>query len=494
MTRTVGPRTRTISASSVADRLADALPAGEVGDFDVSGLDRIGLPVVSADHLGVGWPRASAMGYGATVEQARTGAYGELAEALLLHGQLRAMVPRRASYAELRTELGTAGVVDPRSLVLPAGTVVDDDEPRAWLPTVRWRTGETVLVPAEFCASAGADLPWQDPAERLVPVITNGSGAGDTVERAVAHGLLELLQRDGNATAFRAMDAGVVIDLDEVRDPVTRATLDLLRSAGIEVVPKLASTAFGLVDVHVVGVDREPETPPLAVTACGEAAHPDREAALRKALLEYVSSRSRKVFSHGPLEVLRRFTPEAYWRREFARPFEPQENRAVTAMREWTHLDGGELRALLAPVVLAQRGTVAFSTLPTVAPGSLDDPSALLAELLHRLADFDVLVVVAPGKGAVAVKVIVPGLEAETMSYGRIAARGVERLMERDSPLVGLGTPPHAGAAPVVLDPAGRERLGGDAWLDLAGVAHTVGPLYPLYREPSRHVVARSGR
>ncbi|WP_410816475.1 YcaO-like family protein [Micromonospora sp. 050-3] len=492
MTRAAEPRTPTILATSVVDRLAAALPAGEVGDFDVSKLDRLGLPVVSADHLGDGWPRAAAMGYGATLEQARTGAYGELAEALLLHGQLRAMVPRRASYAQLRIELGADGVVDPRSLVLPAGTTVDDDQPRSWLPTVRWRTGESVLVPAEFCGSASEDLPWQDPAERLVTVITNGSGAGDTVERAVAHGLLELLQRDGNTTAFRAMDAGVVIDLDEVRDPVTRATLDLLRAAHIDVVPKLASTAFGLVDVHVVGIDREPETPPLAVTACGEAAHPDRETALRKALLEYVSSRSRKVFSHGPLEALRRFTPEAYWRREFARPAESQETRALTAMREWTHLDGGQLRALLEPVVLAQRSTVPFTALPTVTPGSLDDPSALLADLLHRLAEFDVLVIVAPGDGAVAVKVIVPGLEAETMSYGRIAARGVERLMEKDSPLVGLGVPPHGGAAPVVLDPAGRERLGGDAWLDLSLVARTIGPLYPLYREPSRHVVARS--
>ncbi|SBT65824.1 ribosomal protein S12 methylthiotransferase accessory factor [Micromonospora sediminicola] len=495
MTRAVEPRTPITSARSVADRLADALPAGEVGDFDVSGLDRLGVPVISADHLGAGWPRAAAVGYGATVEQARTGAYGELAEALLLHGHLRTMTPRRASYRELRGAVGAHGVVDPRSLVLPAGTVVDDDQPRSWLPTLRWRTGETVLVPAEFCAADGADLPWQDPAERLIPVITNGSGAGDTVERAVAHGLLELLQRDGNTTAFRAMDAGVVIDVDEVHDPVIRLMLDRLADAGIEVLPKLASTAFGMPDVHVVGIDRQPETPALAVTACGEAVHPDREVALRKALLEYVSSRSRKVFSHAPLDLLRPVAPQAYWRREFARPAEAQESRAITAMRGWTHLDGAQLLALLEPVVLARRDSVPLSALPTVAPGSLDDQGALLAELLRRLADFDVLVVVAPGEGATVAKVIVPGLEAETMSYGRIAARGIERLRERDSPLVGLGTPPHAGAAPVVLDQAGRERLGAaDAWLDLAAVARTIGPLYPLYREPTRHAVQRSGR
>ncbi|MEK8106273.1 hypothetical protein NKG94_15755 [Micromonospora sp. M12] len=56
VTRAVEPRTPTVSALSVADRLADALPPGEVGDFDVSGLDRLGLPVISADHLGDGWP------------------------------------------------------------------------------------------------------------------------------------------------------------------------------------------------------------------------------------------------------------------------------------------------------------------------------------------------------------------------------------------------------------------------------------------------------
>jgi ribosomal protein S12 methylthiotransferase accessory factor len=77
------------------------------------------------------------------------------------------------------------------------------------------------------------------------------------------------------------------------------------------------------------------------------------------------------------------------------------------------------------------------------------------------------------------------------MSYGRIGARGVRRLIERDSPLVGSGPPPREGTAAVVLDPAGREQFDGGAWLDLAGVARTVGSLYPLYREPARHAVAR---
>jgi len=57
---------------------------------------------------------------------------------------------------------------------------------------------------------------------------------------------------------------------------------------------------------------------------------------------------------------------------------------------------------------------------------------------------------------------------------------------------VGLGEPPHAGAAPVALTAEGRARLGGPAWLDRAAVDRTVGELYPLYREPARHALARA--
>lgn len=493
----------------VVDRFRAAWPPGEVGDFDISGVDRIGIPVVSADYVRPRLRRTGGVGYGATLDQARVGAYGELTEDLLLHCHLRTLTPRRACYRELRARVGADGVVDPRALVLLAGTVVDDEQPRHWLPATRWRTGQTVWLPAEFCANSEEDVPWQDPAERLITAITNGAGAGDTAERAVAHGLLELLQRDGNGTAFRALDRGEVLDLDGVADPVTHQVLDRLCEVGIEPLAKLASTQFGMADVHVVGVDTDPDTEPLAVTGCGEAAHPDREVALRKALLEYVASRARKVFAHAPR--LRPLAPAAYWRRELAYPIPPQEPRALAAMRAWSRCSAAELTALLAPTVLSRRHSTPFSALPTVAPGALDDPAALLAELLRRLEGFDVLVVLAPGEGAVAAKVIVPGLEVETMSYGRIGARGVAKLLDRDGAdgggdevggglvggdevgggLVGLGAPPHAGAAPVVLTAEGRERLGGDAWLDLVAVTRTVGPLYPLYREPTRHALAR---
>ena len=88
--------------------------------------------------------------------------------------------------------------------------------------------------------------------------------------------------------------------------------------------------------------------------------------------------------------------------------------------------------------------------------------------------------------GVHVVKAVVPGLEVETMSYHRIGERGVRKLMERNSPLVGLGDPP-AGAAPVRLPPGAADHLGGAPWLDVAEVDRIVGRLYPLYREPEVH-------
>ncbi|MFD3827061.1 YcaO-like family protein [Streptomyces sp. NPDC058625] len=475
----------------------DALAPGQQQDFDISAADRTGLPVVSADHLDAAGVRKSACGYGADLTRARIGAYGELAEEVLLARHMARTERRRASYAELVRERGRDRVADPVGLVLPAGADYSLEHPLDWVPARRYRTGEEVMVPAEFAASCGFDLPGgPPPGGWLTTPVTNGLGAGDTRKRALSHALLEILQRDGNATAHRAMDEGVVIDLDEVNDPVTRHLLDRLREVGIEVLPKLASTQFGLADIHVVGTDETSGTredaAALALTACGEAAHPDRETALRKALTEYVSSRARKVFSHGPLETIARIAPSGYLERELSSPLTEQEPRALSAMRAWVSLDARRLRELLEPAVLSRRSTVAFSSLPTVPSGSLDDPAVLLEDLLLRLEDFDVLVIEADGRGAHAVKALVPGMEVETMSYARIGERGIRRLMEREHPLAGVGPLPHPGARPVHLTPEARERLGGPAWFDTEAAQATVGALYPLYREPDRHALART--
>jgi hypothetical protein len=131
------------------------------------------------------------------------------------------------------------------------------------------------------------------------------------------------------------------------------------------------------------------------------------------------------------------------------------------------------------------RERVGFAALPGAEPGEAVDD--VLAVVLEHLRGFDVLWVdLSPPGGEAAVgKAIVPGLEVETASYARCGPRNLARLLERDVGLVGSGSPP-PGAASLLL-PEGHEP----AWLHVERLRATVGDLYPLYREPGRHVAAK---
>jgi ribosomal protein S12 methylthiotransferase accessory factor YcaO len=480
------------SHSPSGDRYLASFP-DEVVEFPVVGLDVLDVPLHSAAlPASPRHPGGSGLGYGATAEEARTGALGEMAEMALSTRALAGLSRVEASYADLVRKEGAGWVQDPRTLVLEAGSPYDYDRVLQWLPMTRLRDGESVLVPAELVASAPDDLPGAPPPGGwLTTVITNGQGAAFDPTRAVAHAVLEVLQRDGNATAFRALDRGAVVDLDGLRDPDALALLDELDGAGIDVMVKLASTDLGVVDVYAVGCSRDASEPvPIMATACGEAAHPDRDTAVRKALYEFAAARARKAFMHGPLDLVRQGTPPGYldaWLSGHPPERLVEEDRALTAMLDWTAMGTPALVELLRETVLARRSTVRLTDLPTWAG---DDLPAHVVGGLHA-AGLDVLVHVQPSEGeAVAAKVLVPGCEVETMSYGRIGERGVRRLRERHDPLVAVGADP-GGWGRVHLTAEAEERLGGPAWFDREGARRRVGALYPLYREPGRHVAAR---
>ena len=473
-----------------------SMPEGRVELFSLSPLDRTGVSCWNAIFLnqdGTRWHGVAphGVGYGVDDDSAIIGTTGELAEAVHSATEIHRMERRTASYGALRAEVGARSVADPLALCLPAGSPVDGDTTLEWVPARRWPGGETVWLPIDIAACSVGDLsPGYVP---FTTPITNGLGAGPTLDFAIGHGVCELLQRDGNGLGFRAMDRGIALDLgDGPADPRTRALLDRLRGLGIDVVPKFATTEFGTANVYCVGSERDGVAAPypIMVTACGEAASLDREHALRKAVFEFAAARMRKVFSHAPLADIAGVAPPGYLDRFRAyHTLGGEESRSLRAMVEWLRLDQATLKGRLADSVLSQRSVQRFDALP-----AWDGPlsgTGLVEELARRFAQagmeilyFDYSPPHAPGVHVV--KAVVPGLEVETMSYHRIGERGVRKLMERGSPLAGLGAPP-PGAAPVRLPAGGAERLGGPAWLDIATVDRIVGGLYPLYREPEVH-------
>jgi ribosomal protein S12 methylthiotransferase accessory factor len=298
---------------------------------------------------------------------------------------------------------------------------------------------------------------------------------------------MELLQRDGNVVTYRALDQGVVVDLDTEPEPEVAALLGRLRSLGIRVTVKLACTDFGLANLYVVGDDTGRPRAPIQVTACGEASHPDRARALRKALLEFCGSRSRKAATHGPIPDARRVMPDEYVEKQIAAAMiEEEESRALEAMAEWVGQDAAELRHRLSGSVFSERRRAPFSGLPDTGPGPVaasEDHLRLLGERLAAEGLEPIWLDVSPHGGTPVrvVKTVVPGLESETMSYHRIGWRGVRRLRERGDPL--LLDAPREGAERVRLRPEDEARCGGPAWFDTAAADRMVGKVYPLYRE-----------
>ena len=457
-------------------------PEAETLAFRIDGLDRLDIPVVQANLVTPDRPTVIGHGYGFTEAEAATGALGELCEEVHLGTWLKRQEPVEASYPALVARLGAAGVADPLTLCLPAGSDYDPDTTRRWLPARRYPSDDTVLVPIEWVAIAPYQLGGHP---GLITPITNGLGAGLDLDHAIAHGVMELLQRDGNVLTYRAFDQGTVVDLDAPLDPDCEALCRILREAGIDVTVKLADTAFGIANLYVVGDDHGQATLPIQVTACGEAAHPNRMRGLRKALLEFVGSRSRKAATHGPIELLRDLLPPASFARQMAvAEARDEEPRALATMADWVAQDETELRRRLLDTVFLRRNEVAFSSLPDVAE-DLGQSRARLDWLSRQLASVGLEILwvdCSPAGSPVrAVKVIVPGLESETMSYGRIGWRGVRRLRDRGDSL--LSDRPGDGRRAVRLRPEDAERAGGPAFLDMAGIDARVEQVYPLYRE-----------
>lgn len=466
---------------SVLDRL------GTVVEFDISSLDRLGIPVTSCSLSVDGRLAHHGNGYGATTEAARVSGLGELAEGVLsarhLAGLVRSAV--RSSRRELVAAEGADRVADPRTLCLPAGSAYSDEAVLVWVPMTRVRSGESVWVPQEFVASEPGEAAG---GPTLVPPVSNGLGAGLDPARPVGHGLLEILQRHTNGLRFRALDARSPVIGDDGLPGSVRALVERLRAHGVQPVLKHAGTEHGICSTYVMGLDDDLSVP-IRLTAGGEAAHPSAEVSLTKALLEYANSRSRKAFCFGGGDLVRAVAPARYWEELPPATGEP---RAVAAMTAWAELPPEQLRDLTAP---DRSHRVAYADVVVDGVPEVSRPEALLAYLLDRLADHDVLTASTDLDGVVVAKTLVTGLEVETLSYGRIGELGAARSLAEDLDLVRIQDgPSDSHHDRVCLTPAAQERLGGPAWYSYATADRIVGPLYPLYREPPRHSVRLAPR
>jgi ribosomal protein S12 methylthiotransferase accessory factor YcaO len=278
---------------------------------DVTGLDHVGIPVWAAVRP---IPDDSAIsvqnGKGPTRMQARAGAMMEAIEHYCCERP-----PHELEYASHRALRRRAAAVDPQRLILDPRSGYTDTLSLKWLRGTDLQSGAEVWVPA--CA-----VLKPRPGDRGPQVFrgsTNGLASGNTIEEAVCHGLVEVIERDAWTLAIvrgmlvpriRAIAAAVRTgaachvshiqnatpdgELFPIVDPGTLPGVPFglaqkFVAAGIRLVIRDITSDLG-VPAFVAAGWEAPGTG-LSHFHCGLGAHPDARVAVTRALTELAQSR-----------------------------------------------------------------------------------------------------------------------------------------------------------------------------------------------------------
>jgi ribosomal protein S12 methylthiotransferase accessory factor len=249
---------------------------------DVTGLDTLGVPVVSAIRPD-GRALSTSQGKGATRDAAIASALMESIETW--HAE-RVSLPRvRGTWAALRAR----GAVDPRTLPRPRGRLALD-EAWTWVPAWDLARGRAALVPLD---AVTLDCRFETPP--ALDVSSNGLASGNHVLEAIAHGLCEVIERDAEARWRRARGRRRV-ELATVEDPVARALIDRCARAGAAVGVWDLTSDVG-VPVFGCALVVDPDLPAWRTLGVywGFGCHLDPDVALVRALTEAAQTRATYV-------------------------------------------------------------------------------------------------------------------------------------------------------------------------------------------------------
>jgi ribosomal protein S12 methylthiotransferase accessory factor len=352
---------------------------------DVTGLDRIGIPVVMVVR-----PNGRALGVaqGKGVTRAAAEASGLMESIEAWHAEQLVLPTLFNSLAELRF---THALIDLDALPACRGGPLDPDTRLLWVE------GRDLLAP-DWAAALWLprDLVTTDytlpapPGAGAFCAGSNGLASGNSIAEALVHGLCEVIERDAMAL-WRAQPAArraaTRIDPAEVDDSVCRDLLSAFDRADMAVGIWDVTSDLAVATFHVELAESSLRLPLFsAIVASGSGCHPARGVALARALTEAAQSRLTGIAgSRDDID------PRAY------------------------ALDPG-LRGAWLDALLAGEPQRRYATVPDA---DLPDAEADLAFLLERLraAGIRQAVMVDLARpdlfGLPVVRVVVPGLETD---------------------------------------------------------------------------------
>ncbi|MFM9845220.1 MAG: YcaO-like family protein [Dongiaceae bacterium] len=286
-----GPNAPSTLDASQPDRsglraLAPLLAAAGVTRIaDVTGLDRVGLPVAAAYRPNA---RSAVVSYGAAagLETAKLAAAMEAIERF--HAEQVMLPSKLGSMLDLSATHRLAEIGAPMSA---ADAAFDASQPYRWVEGIDLLQETKLWLPLDLVH-----------LDRTIPSPASSSGlaAGFDAAGARCHALCELVERDAAANWFARppqAQAATRIDLQTIQPGSENALLRQIAAAGLHIAVWDATSDIGVAVLLCNLVESGAGPLPPAASAWGMASHPDRNVALVKCLEEALQARLATIAS-----------------------------------------------------------------------------------------------------------------------------------------------------------------------------------------------------
>jgi thioglycine synthase len=358
------------------------LNAGITRVADITGLDRIGIPVFSCIRPVAAEGAITVYnGKGATPIAARVSAIMEGIERY--SAELHDRKTITLTYEEIRRD---KKAINPYELILPEDFV--EDWPIPWYPAYDIINNEEIFIPAHAVFH-----PVPKIMGKLFRTSTNGIASGNTLEEAILHSLCELVERDAWSLAEACYNSGPVIT--DITHPVASRLIQQFLDAGVDVILRDITSDLGISTVAAVSDDKELRDPTLLCIGMGT--HLCSEIAVIRALTEVAQSRATQI--HGARED----TNETHFLSKIGY------ERTKRVNKRWFTIEPVE----------------SFDKIPSYHTDDFLDDINIILERFKKAGLGRVLVVdlTRPEIGIPVVRVIVPGLEHYAMDMERLGDR-----------------------------------------------------------------------
>lgn len=278
---------RLVPPAETLRRIAPVAPGvGITRVANVTGLDRIGIPVVMVCR-----PNARSIsvsqGKGLSLDAAKVSG---LMESIELHHAEHVTLPLLlGSWRELCGDVRLAAVT--RSPVR-RGARFHRDLRMLWMEGRDLMSGEAVYVPYDLVHCD--DTPTARALRSCFAASSNGLASGNHPLEAVSHALCEVIERDATArwaAGGSERRQGTRVDLASVEDPGCREVLDRYQRAKVDVECFETTGEVAVPSFYCVIRDGSYEGLGPLYAAAGFGCHPSRPVALLRALTEAAQSR-----------------------------------------------------------------------------------------------------------------------------------------------------------------------------------------------------------